>query len=67
MNVVSKLQDAMNPLLTSDQWATAAHYDAFYYATLFVTNLWTYIIGFVIFILLYWAYIYSQRQGAGYQ
>lgn len=66
MNLVEQVQASMNPLLASDQWATAAHYDAFYYAASFVTNVWTYVIAFVIFVLSYWAYIYSQRRGAGY-
>jgi hypothetical protein len=67
MNVVSKIQEAMNPLLTSDHWATTEHFNAFYYASLFLTNMWTYIIVFILFILGFWAYIYEQRKGAGYQ
>lgn len=66
MNLIEKIQDAMNPLLTQSQWATAAHYDAFYYAALFINNLWMGIVAFVIFIIAYWAYIYQQRRSAGY-
>lgn len=66
MNVIEKVQDTINPLIAEDQWAAATHYSLLYYATLFVTNLWTYIVAIIVFILAYWAYIYSQRRGAGY-
>lgn len=67
MTVIEKVQDTINPQLIDTAWATEDHYTAFYWAATLVTNLWTYIIAFVLFILAYWAYIYSQRKGAGYQ
>lgn len=66
MNVIEKMQDAMNPLLAQDQWATVTHYDTFYYAAQFVTNIWTYIIALIVFIVGYWGWVYSQRRSAGY-
>lgn len=66
MNVVEKIQDAVNPLLDSEEWASDTHYDMFYYASLFVTNIWTYIMAFIVLIIAYWGYTYSQRKAAGY-
>lgn len=65
-NLISKIQDTLNPQLAQDQWASVGHYDAFYYAATFITNFWMYIAAFVVFIGAYWAYVYSQRRGAGY-
>jgi uncharacterized BrkB/YihY/UPF0761 family membrane protein len=65
MNVVEKVQDAINPLIDYDQWATDAHYDTFYLAASFVTNVWTYIIALIVFVLAYWGYTYSQRRTYG--
>jgi len=66
MTVIEKVQDALNPTLGASSWASDNHYTAFYWAATLVTNIWTYIIAFVLFILAYWAYIYSQRRSAGY-
>jgi len=66
MTVIEKVQDALNPSLTDTNWVSEDHYTAFYYAATLVTNIWTYIIAFALFVLIYWAYIYSQRRGAGY-
>lgn len=61
-----KIQEAFNPLLEESVWASEGHYTAFGYAATLVTNVWVYMIGFIIFILAYWVYIYNQRKGAGY-
>jgi len=67
MNVVGVMQESINPLLAESNWASATHFTTFYYASLFVTNFWQYIVAFVVFVVAFWAYIYSQRRGAGYQ
>lgn len=66
MNVIGTLQESINPLVGSEEWATTAHDTVFYYAATFITNIWQYIIVLVVFIVAYWAYIYQQRKGAGY-
>lgn len=40
--------------------STYANYEL---ADTFMTNLWAYMLVFVVFILLYWVYLYSQRKG----
>ena len=66
LNIVGGVQEVVNPNLSESEWLTEDHFTAFYYATAFVTNLWTYIFAFIIFVIIYWAYIYSQRRSAGY-
>jgi len=38
-------------------------YQSYQLADTFMTNLWSYLLVFVVFILAYWVYIYSQRKG----
>lgn len=66
MNVVSHVQDAFEPTLTTSHWISSEAYMAYYYATMLVTNIWTYIIAIIFIILAYWLYIYNQRRSAGY-
>ena len=61
------LQENVNPMLSEDHWLTSNHYSQFLFATTFVTNIWTYIIAFIIFVLLYWVYIYAQRRSSGFE
>lgn len=66
MSVIDEVQGAFNPILEANYVVNEDYYDVFGLAAAFVTNLWTYIIAFVIFVIAYWVYIYSQRSGAGY-
>jgi len=66
MSAFENIQEAFNPSLAEENWVSEDHYTTFSYAAGFVTNIWTYLIGFVVFILTYWAYVYNQRRGAGY-
>lgn len=38
-------------------------YQSFELADTFMSNLWTYILVIVVFALLYWVWVYSQRKG----
>ena len=66
MNVVSHVQEAVEPMLSTSNWINGEAYMAYYYATNLVTNIWTYIIAIVFIVMLYWLYIYNQRRSAGY-
>jgi hypothetical protein len=63
--VVQEVQETGNDMLDPSVWVTPEHYNTFYLASLFLTNIWTYIIGIVFFGLFYWAVIYTQRKNAG--
>lgn len=66
MSVMAEAQEAFNPILEANYVVDEGYYDAFGLAAAFVTNVWTYIVAFIIFIIAYWVYIYSQRSSAGY-
>lgn len=66
MSAFEHVQESFNPYLAEENWVSEEHYVAFGYAAGLVTNIWTYFIGFVVFILAFWAYVYNQRRGAGY-
>jgi predicted secreted protein len=46
-----------------NQYSGTTAYSAFGYAAAFMANLWTYMLAIVIFGLLLWAMVYSQRKG----
>lgn len=66
MTAMSSVQTAFEPSLTASQFQSGSLYMAYYYANLFITNIWTYIIAFIVLILGYWIYIYNQRKSAGF-
>lgn len=61
--VIQYVQEAFNPKLTSTTWVDTEHYNVFYLAAAFLTNVWTYIFVFIFFGLVIYAYRYSQRRG----
>lgn len=61
--VVQNVQEAVNPDLTADSWATEEHFNVFYSAATVVTNFWMYMIPIALIGLAYWAWIYTQRKG----
>ena len=63
-SIVENVQHAFNPYLGSGSWVTNEHYNVFYVATGFLTNVWTYIYGFIFFGLIYFSYLYTQRRSA---
>lgn len=61
--VIQYTQTGMNAYLVESSWVDADHYNVFYLAATFLTNLWTYVFVFIFFGLVYFAYLYSQRRG----
>lgn len=59
------MQESVNPMLDSDAWLTPEHYSTFHAAASVLTNMWTYIIAIIVFGLLYWGIIYTQRKNVG--
>lgn len=61
--MIQSVQEGMNPYLDVTSWVDAEHFNTFYLAASLVTNVWTYIIGLIIFGLMYWVWIATQRKG----
>jgi hypothetical protein len=59
------VQTGLNAQLASDMWLTAAHWDSFDLANIFVNNLWMFMIVFVALGVLYYGYVQAQRGGGG--
>lgn len=62
-SVIENVQRSFNNYLGVDKWVTSDHFNMFYLAASFVTNIWTYIYAFAFFGMLFFAYLYSQRRG----
>lgn len=65
-NAIQGTQEAINPNLSEDKWASATHYLYFAFANNFLTYLWTFLVGVVVAVAAYWVWIYTQRKEAGY-
>ena len=65
-NAIQAVQETLQSYLSVSNWGTTGIYAIFAEANNFVTNIWTYLAAFIIFIIGFWVYVYSQRKGAGY-
>ncbi|MHA2219478.1 MAG: hypothetical protein ACXACY_26510 [Candidatus Hodarchaeales archaeon] len=65
-SVVQRVQEGLNPSLNASAFADTDVYNAFVSASSFITYIWMFFLGLILFGLLYWAYIYSQRKGERY-
>jgi hypothetical protein len=61
-NVVQGIQEAVNPSLVESNWIASEIYTAFTYASLFITNFWSFFLVILVLGVSYWIYIYSQRK-----
>jgi hypothetical protein len=61
-DMISNVQQGLNPLLAADTWVTADHFQMFFSASTLVTSFWTYIVAIIVIGLSYWAWIYVQRR-----
>jgi hypothetical protein len=59
---VQGIQEAINPMLNASEWYSVSHFNSFALAATFVTNLWMLFPAFLIFGLLYWGWVYSQKR-----
>lgn len=66
MDAIGGVQASLNLAVAEALDASPDYFTTFSLAATFVTNLWTYMVAVIFIILAYWAYIYSQRKGAGY-
>lgn len=59
---IQKVQEAFNPMLASDQFATDGNWESFDLANTFVNNLWVLFLVFLVLGLGYYGYNEAQRR-----
>ena len=59
---IQQIQEAINPQLSEDKWASEDHYDTFALAATFVNYIWVYIVVFVVLGLAYYGWTEAQRR-----
>lgn len=61
-NGVQAIQEAFNPSLASDRFATTANWNTFNLANTFMNNLWIFFLVFLVLGLAYYGYNEAQRR-----
>ena len=59
---VQAIQEAFNPELSSDNFATQGNWGSFNLANDFINNLWIFFLAFLVLGLGYYGYIEAQRR-----
>ena len=61
-NGIQAIQEAFNPSLASDRFATTNNWTTFNLANTFMNNIWMFIPVFIFLGLAYYGYVESQRR-----
>lgn len=61
-NGVQAVQEAFNPDLASDHFATAGNWNSFNLANAFMNNIWMFFLVFLVIGLAYYGYVEAQRR-----
>lgn len=61
-NAVQSVEEAFNPMLASDNFATQGNWNTFNLANGFVNNLWMFFLVFLVLGLGYYGYNEAQRR-----
>jgi len=61
-NAIQAIQEAVNPQLASNLFASEGNWDTFDLANTFVNNLWVFFLVFLVLGLAYYGYVEAQRR-----
>ena len=59
---IQTIQEAFNPQLASDRFATDSNWNTFNLANNFMNNIWTFFLVFLVCGLTYYGYVEAQRR-----
>ena len=61
-NGIQAIQEAVNPQLASDKFASEGNWETFNLANTFMNNLWIFFLVFLVLGLAYYGYVEAQRR-----